>query len=330
MGSMATARLAAPSLGRVLPANWYDWLVVLTTFWLVGGGYLDNWAHAHLRTLEPFFTPWHGVLYSGFAVAALVIVGRWVLERSIPEGYRLSLIGCGLFAVGGLADMTWHQVFGIERSIAAVLSPSHLLLITATALLVTGPLRAVEPQAGGRTPLVIVACAAVVLAYVGLTTQFAQPYVDRLAALPAKSVTPYDTAVVLGLFGVMLQSALLVGLVVKVRERFELPFGSLTLIVGLEGLMLGLSNNLDFMVLVAVLGGLAGDLWLLVLRDRPGIFGFVFPATLYGLYVLGLQIVYGTWWEVHSITGIIVVAGLTGLLVTAVLRRPEAPAAATA
>jgi hypothetical protein len=28
---------------------------------------------------------------------------------------------------GGLSDLLWHTIFGIERNIAAVVSPSHLL-----------------------------------------------------------------------------------------------------------------------------------------------------------------------------------------------------------
>jgi hypothetical protein len=313
----------------VLPAGWYDWAVVATSSWLVGGAFLDNWAHVHLQRLEPFLTPWHGVLYSGYAACAVLIVGRRLLTGSVPEGYGLSLAGALLFALGGVLDLLWHTVFGIERQIAAVLSPSHLLLIVATGLILTGPLRAARPGPGRRAPLVAVAGTAVVFLYFGLTTQFAQPYLARVAASTSRGVLPYDQAVELGLFGVMVQSALLVGLVTEVRRRFELPFGSLTLIVGLEGLVIGVANNLDFMVLVAVLGGLAGDVWLLLLRDRPTLFAFALPATLYACYLVSLLLVYGTWWEVHAVTGTVVVAGLTGCMVSVVMRRPQpAPAAA--
>jgi hypothetical protein len=326
---MATIRAAAPPLSRALPDSWYDWAVVAATAWVVGGGFLDAWAHGHVRLLDTFFTPWHGVLYSGFGACAALIVGRWLLTRSVPEGYGLSLAGCALFAVGGVLDLLWHTIFGIERQIAAVLSPSHLLLIVAMGLIVTGPLRAARPGSGRRAPLVAVASAAVVLCYFGLTTQVAQPYVQRFAASPARALMPYDQAVELGLFGVMLQSALLVALVVELRRRFELPFGSLTLIVGLQGLLIGAATDIDFMVLVAVLGGLAGDVWLLLLRDRPALFAIALPATLYAFYLVALQVVYGTWWEVHALTGTVVVAGLTGWLVSFLRRRPQpAPAAA--
>jgi hypothetical protein len=38
--------------------------------------------------------------------------------------------------------MAWHLVFGIETDVAALLSPTHLLLATGAALIVAGPLRA--------------------------------------------------------------------------------------------------------------------------------------------------------------------------------------------
>src|SRR3546814_5696776 len=38
--------------------------------WMVVGLFLDGWAHDNNKP-ESFFTPWHGVLYSGFAAATL-------------------------------------------------------------------------------------------------------------------------------------------------------------------------------------------------------------------------------------------------------------------
>jgi len=321
---MVTAQIAAPRLerARFLYAH-YDWFVLGACAWLVGGAFLDGWAHRQFATLDPFFTPWHGIMYSGFAATGALIVGRFLLERSLPDAYRLSLIGCAMFAVGGVADMLWHLTFGIERQLAAVLSPSHLLLIVSTGLVVTGPLRAALARPGRRAPFLAVLAGGLVLAYLTLTTELAQPFLDRVAATPARAQMPYNQAVQIGLFGVMLQSAFLVILLLKLRERFELPFGTLTVMVGLQGLMLGLQTDLDFMVLVAVLGGLAGDVWLLVLRGRTHVIAFAVPATVYAIYILSLQLVYGTWWEIHALTGIVVVAGITGWAISMLLRRPQ-------
>lgn len=192
-------------------------------------------------------------------------------------------------------------------------------------------MRAARAGTDRRAPGVAVFGAAVVFCYLGVTTEFAQPYLDRVTASIYRGAMPYNQAIQIGLFGVMLQSALLVGLVLKLWERFELPFGSLTLIVGLQAFMIvAAARGIDFMVLVAVLGGLAGDLWLLVLRQRPGAFAFAFPATLYAIYVLALLLAYGTWWEVHAVTGIVGAAGLTGWLVSFVMRCPSSVASASA
>src|SRR3954469_1401700 len=97
----------------------FDWLIVVLSGWVLAGLYLDGWAHVHNVGVETFFSTWHGVLYSGFLTGALVLLGATVRNRTlgyawadaVPQGYSLALIGAGLFALGGLADMSWHLAF---------------------------------------------------------------------------------------------------------------------------------------------------------------------------------------------------------------------------
>ncbi|HEY6627890.1 MAG TPA: hypothetical protein VI193_02775, partial [Acidimicrobiia bacterium] len=87
---------------------------------LVGGFFIDLWAHSHGRVDDTFFTPWHGLLYAaaglfGGVLFGLALRGRrngapW--SRSLPPGYGLSLVGAGLFLASGLADLVWHELFG--------------------------------------------------------------------------------------------------------------------------------------------------------------------------------------------------------------------------
>ena len=56
----------------------------LLTAWLVGGLFLDGWAHAHGKVDQSFFTPWHAVFYSGFAAVALALLAN-IAWRRIAE-----------------------------------------------------------------------------------------------------------------------------------------------------------------------------------------------------------------------------------------------------
>src|SRR5437879_4785447 len=141
----------------------FDWAVALLSVWLVGGVFVDGWAHNHLQSLENFFTPWHALLYSGFAAVSTPIAVAWLLGvrrgrpflAAVPDGYELSAVGVVLFGIGGLLDMLWHLAFGIEVSTDALLSPTHLLLVSSGILIISGPLRAGwrrhQARAGWRT-----------------------------------------------------------------------------------------------------------------------------------------------------------------------------------
>src|SRR5918997_4141998 len=69
--------------------------------WMTFGTHLDGWGHTHvISTQETFFTPWHGILYSGWLALA-----AWIYHHRDLPGYRLGLIGAVGFGAGGLIDM---------------------------------------------------------------------------------------------------------------------------------------------------------------------------------------------------------------------------------
>ncbi|MGH8660114.1 MAG: hypothetical protein ACREV4_17055, partial [Gammaproteobacteria bacterium] len=145
-------------------------------------------------------------------------------------------------------------------------------------------------------------------------------------------VTFYAQA--LGLISLLLQTALLMGVVLLAVRRWPLPWGSLTLLLGLNITLLTLmrdkgyhSNPLDTgafpLIAVAVLGGMAADVWRWRLRPsarRPAafrLFAFAVPTILYGLYFLALRLTGGgVWWTIHLWAGAIGMAGVVGLLLS--------------
>jgi hypothetical protein len=113
-----------------------DLYTELLGLWLVLAVFLDGWAHINLPSLETFFTPWHAALYSGMlATAAWTAVVIWrnrtpgqPLLQAIPPGYRGTAAGVILFGTAGGLDLLWHELLGIEVSLDALVSPTHLLL----------------------------------------------------------------------------------------------------------------------------------------------------------------------------------------------------------
>jgi hypothetical protein len=140
-----------------------DWAIALTSVWMIGGAWLDAWAHDNVPYLETFFTPWHGVLYSGLLATVVALVVAVVSGRAagrpwrgvLPRGCGLSLAGALIFAAGGVGDMIWHQLFGIESDFEALISPTHLVLAVGAVLIASGPLRAAwsDPQQVARRDL---------------------------------------------------------------------------------------------------------------------------------------------------------------------------------
>ncbi len=159
-GAVAAPRVQRLSRGErtgLVNRRRFELIMTLLCGWFAGGVVLDGWAHNHIASLETFFTLWHAVLYSGYMATALYLLGTWLRYRDpdaswtqgVPDGYAPSLTGAVVFAFAGVGDMIWHIVFGIERSVDALLSPTHLLLATGGILMVTGPApRGMAPPRG--------------------------------------------------------------------------------------------------------------------------------------------------------------------------------------
>lgn len=312
----------------------------------LGGLFVDGWAHQHGRTDNTFFTPWHAIFYAGFLLVAGVLLAVMTSNRrrgyswrdAIPPGYTLSLVGAGVFAVGGVGDMIWHTLFGVEVSTEALLSPTHLLLALGIVLIVGGPLRAAwyRPDLVGGNWLMRFATAIPTLLSLAFTwslltfmTQFIHPMVNPWASTSiynqyARVNTNLYTylAQALGVAAFLAQTGLLMGIVLIPIRRWSLPFGSFMLIFTVNAFMMSFMDDQYRLVAGAVGAGLLTDLALLVLKRFDGrllalrLFAFSVPAIYYGLYFLALYLTDGIWWSVHLWAGSILLTGVEGLLLS--------------
>lgn len=315
----------------------FAWAFVALTAAIAIGSIVDAWAHNHLSsTLETFFTPWHAILYASMAsmTAFLVVSAAWTgarpraWVRALPDGYGVALVGCLLFAIGGVLDLTWHLLFGIERGFEALVSPTHVVITIAAGLIAGGPLVAAWRRPDRRCGWPAVASAAFVLATLTFLGQFDHPFTSRWAAAPQGAV-PSEIAEQLGILGVIFQTALLMGVVLPLVHHFDLPFGALTLVLGYDVTTITVIHDADPILLIGVLAGLGGDLLLLALRPSPTrirelrIFAFALPTLLFTLYFTALIGSGGVWWPVHLWAGAPLLAGITGVLLSLLVAPPS-------
>ncbi len=319
----------------------FDWVATLLASWLVGGIFLDGWAHNHIPSLETIFTPWHAVLYAGYAANACFLTVMLLRRHkrgqdwraALPAGYLISLVGAVIFLVGGVADLTGHVLFGIEKSIEGLLSPTHLTLALGATLIITGPLRAAVARRAVALPLVNLLPAVLALTYVlallMFFTQYAQPlvrsYADKATAEGLRG---------LGIYAVLLQTASFMGVTLYAMRHWRLPFGSFALIIGLSDALINTQAQpvIFFQVLLVGVGtGLLVDAAYMVLRPFPprealAAFAFVAPAIIYSVYFLVLASLHGIAWSGYLVGGSIVQAGLVGLLMSLLVGAPRSQA----
>jgi hypothetical protein len=317
----------------------FDYIMVSLSSWLIAGLYLDGWAHNNIPQLETFFTPWHGVLYSGFFVTALYLTFTYTRNRrrgypgkyALPAGYELSMLGALIFLVGGVADGVGHTLFGIERGLEPLISPTHLQLALGGILIISGPARSLwrrqlKANHLNLSPLVL----SFTLIYLVLSffTQFAHPitvdwtYTRRLTS----NVQQFYS---LGMTAILLQAALLSGICLLLVRYWRLPVGSLAFLMALSNTLMSLMIfKLDF-ILPGIMSALVAEILLYLLKpssDRVAafrIFAFALPAS-WCLILLVSRLVEGDLqWSIYLSSGAGVLAGVVGLFISYLLILPK-------
>ncbi|MFL5807193.1 MAG: hypothetical protein ACJ8CR_36370 [Roseiflexaceae bacterium] len=317
----------------------FDWLMALTSLWILTGTFLDGWYHNTFQDgIETFFTPWHGILYSGLAAAGALLLptyarnlGRgYTWMRALPSGYMLSLLGFMIFALGGGADFAWHTLFGFEADEEALLSPAHLLLATGGVLLTSGPLRAALRRSGldgdGRWSHLLPALLSLLSVYSLFTffTQYANAFTHAniIAGRGPDGETYFWN--VAGITGVLVPTALMMGFILLAIRRWQLPIGSLTLLLTTNaGLMFSLGSSYSGqywpVLLAALAGGILADALLALLKPSVArvralrVFSFATPFSFFLLYFAALILSSGVWWRIHMWLGAPFLAGVVGL-----------------
>lgn len=323
-----------------------DYAVGICCVWISGGFFLDAWAHGHVP-MESFFTPYHAVFYSGMLALALVVLAYALQYRArgydwanaVPRCYRLALVGIPMFILAGLGDMLWHRFLGIEEGVDALLSPTHQILGLSVFFLASGPIRSVLADGHRATtlarqlPLVLGLGTWLILAHFGTAYAF-DPGAGRTNAPPP--IVPFNanylTALSIGYYKiatgaliVIFQSTLVAGFSLWLVSRIHPCPGMLTLLllIGNVPAAAAFTNQTPLlaMTIAQALGaGLLADA--LVVRYDPHRvpakmeayywFAVAVPMTYIGIYLAGMALREGIWWDWNVALGSWIWSGVCG------------------
>jgi hypothetical protein len=307
----------------------------------IGGLHLDGWAHTNRPGLETFFTPWHAVLYSGFALtAAWVIVlairlggraagpqGWWA---ALPKAYRAGVVGVAVFLAGGAGDMLWHTLFGVETGVDALLSPTHLVLLVGGMLLFSSPSVAAARDFSGRWPAV--AAIALSSASVGAAASFFLSYLQVFryprAAEPYVPNSDNELGAILGFGGYLANTAAILVAVLLLRRFLDRPpVGVLTAVTAAVAVGGAAFSEFAFPapILDAVLGAVVAEALLVLVPwpwDRWLVLGALAPVAIWSGQLVGVEAGVGIGWSVELWAGVVALCGLAGLSL-AMLTRPR-------
>ena len=314
----------------------FEWLIVLSSLWLFTGLYLDGWAHNNIAdTIDSFFTPWHGVLYSGYAVTAAVLGLAYLSNvrkgyswlRALPSEYMLSWLGAIIFAVAGNLDFIWHSIFGFEKDVEALVSPSHLILAVGGVMMMSGPLRTAwqkfaskENKMPWRALLSLFFVVGVFTFFTQFSNAFSHPQVF-VGNKPAGDTYFWDVALI---SYVLIPTVVLMSAILMIVLRWELPVGSLTFLIAGNSILMFLmtwsySHEQWQILIAAMVGGILADMLLVALKPSVNRekalrwFSFSVPAILSLSYFLSLIFTHGIWWNSNMWLGMIFFSGVTGL-----------------
>lgn len=328
------------------------WTLLVASAWLVIGLQLDAYAHATTPELETFWTPWHGVLYSGIAASGFTLL--WIMRSrlpgiptyqsvmALPNALRLPLAGMAFLLVGGGVDTLWHNIWGIEQAMEIFVSPSHEFIILGMVLVAMGPALMLAASPGDRL-------GAGGGFLVGVSTLFAMLPV-HIYSLHASAIgfrhlgSDQDPVLIFSsdaqlVHGYVFSTVLLLLPFVVIGRRWPLPIGLPSVLVGIIAVLMHLmfdSEDAWWPALAVAAAAVAVEIVLRVVNPlvklptngRWVLFGLIAPPVVWGSVLFAGKLQEGsTGFNIHMITGLLTLTALTGvatvLVARSVQRLPE-------
>jgi hypothetical protein len=337
--------------GPIRRASWREDLVTAVLGGVpVLGLILDGWARLRAPAGGGPFTFPRLMLYGGFLACAAWMLSRHQVRRAwkidaIPPGYRSGLFGIVVALIGFAGQGLAGGLFTGQSAIVRLVNPFQILLLLGTAMLVSSGFRGAW---GGPSPargLSLREFSPIMLSLIWVTTlvgfffQYASPYVNwgrpRFDQVAAGS-PQWDLVAVAAIFTVLVTNLLFLAPVILTLRRWQPPFGALTMVFGVTGLLESMLTGLSLAGAVAapLAAGLVADI--AITRwppepDRPGRLRGLAMVTAFAFWVAYFAVLavgFGTTWSPALWAGTTVFAGLSAWILAVLMQPSEVPASA--
>ena len=321
------------------------WVLLVASAWLVIGLQLDAYAHATTPELETFWTPWHGVLYSGIAASGFTLL--WLMRKrlpaiptyatllALPNALRVPLAGMALLLVGGGMDTLWHNIFGIERDLEIFVSPSHEFIILGMMLVAAGPALMLATRPGRRLSIgdaVLVTASALLSAlpvHIYSLHATAIGFIHLGTGEQTPGVFSVDAQLV---HGYLASTVLLLLPIVLIGRRWRIPFAVPTVLISLIAVAMHLMFDSEddwwpaltlaaATAVIEIVLRVAARFAPLGVNGRWIALGLLAPPAAWGAVLAVGKIETGTvGWNIHMVSGLLTLVAITGAATVLITR----------
>ena len=294
-------------------------LFIVAMLWFFIGAWIDSSAHTYLiDDIETFFTPWHAVLYSGYAFSVLVAI--YVKNKIKDYKFDVGVLGAVVFGIGGASDAVWHTLLGIETGVEPLVSPSHLMLFLGAFLMLDYVFTA-RPSTDKLDTASVVAVSTI-YGLIMFITQFLHPYLQYGVFFS------YDDAFAAG---TLFFQAMLASIVFVYAIRFKMTSSQMFLLYFLSFVYVSVHSSLGDTGLMLLIIGIGAaysfgvysvtNWYYKTDHDRKIQVSTAMVASLYGLFfvvyllILQVQNSYDISWRFYGLGGLVTTPLLFGYMV---------------
>jgi hypothetical protein len=323
-------------------------LAVLVTV-VTAGLAVDTRSHRESDRIDTFFTQAHALGYAAATACAIFLL--WTVRRrqqagprgtrAIPLGFESAVWGLGVYVLGGVGDLIWHTVFGVEQELKILFSPSHLLLMCAMLMLAFGAARgawmvqADPPHSlrGLRHLWPVFLGAGSIATVLNIFMTYASPYETGIFTVEVPILLRQFSEFlhIAASMGLLLHTIAWFGCLLLLMRRWPLPLGAITLLFSVPAAAMFIyfdyryTRTITALVVGAVVLDAVNVTFIKLIaapRVRFRVFAALAPAVFWSAYLLITKEGAITWTN-EQWTGTILLSSIVGLGISVLLLPPR-------